>query len=749
MTTLADKSLLSGGDNKPPMLEKHLYDSWKSRMELYMMNRPHGRMILASVEKGPLVWPSITVDGVTRLKEYTELTPAEAIQADFHLQGKEECYTSTTVDSHCWDTSMIMNFYKDATGQFQVNTKFLNTLPDEWSKFVTDVKLVKDLHTTNVDQLHAYLEQHERHINRRLTLQEQVEAILENRGRLFAKTAKGKATCPESAPNQREKRMIHADDLDAYDSDCDELKSAKVALMANLSHYGSNALDESVNDTLTTELERYKEQVKVLKEGQNVDLRSKDNVSDSCAQSVEIDLLYLTSFRTLKRKGVFVAKTGKRSMKNLVDDADGIDSLNNQAIFDTIQLMGVWWTIMEVTLNYTCQAKEIKKLLTSSIAIRKSQTTYHTTQSQDEDKIGTEDFFAEKRGHKEYEAFMDSSWDHQLVKIRGIVIGLRSEIDPTINGERGLKRKMTLILNHKKVLQKLKKKLKQLANKKGGHKGDDDKASELLKRVKKMYVRPVGVKGEIKEEGTRKRKLGKRKKMKSKKRKFTSKDDEELRLCLTIAPDEDKEVDYEILDKKYSIIEWRYEYLTTKPQYDETEEVEDVYLNVVIRSNRQRGYFIIEPMAGHTRMYKNGYLRKRRKNISSISKKKKCHHPGLNDFVVAKVKTTLKSAWTEKDQIDNLLKERRLMRSLEKFVGGKLYEGDLRLRQKNHMILSYDVLINQSELLTMKMEILLEPTSNKLMVERFYTLAGNPVKEILLKLNLPDHRIRKDGGEGT
>ncbi|GJR09252.1 hypothetical protein Tco_0791904 [Tanacetum coccineum] len=49
--------------------------------------------------------------------------------------------------------------------QFQVHTKFLNTLPDEWSKFVTDVKLVKDLHTTNVDQLHAHLEQHERHAN--------------------------------------------------------------------------------------------------------------------------------------------------------------------------------------------------------------------------------------------------------------------------------------------------------------------------------------------------------------------------------------------------------------------------------------------------------------------------------------------------------------------------------------------------------------------------------------------------------
>ncbi|GJU71298.1 hypothetical protein Tco_1262703 [Tanacetum coccineum] len=37
-----------------------------------------------------------------------------------------------------------------------------------------------------------------------------------------------------------------------------------------------------------------------------------------------------------------------------------------------------------------------------------------------------------------------------------------------------------------------------------------------------------------------------------------------------------------------------------------------------------------------------------------------------------KVEATLKSAWTEKDQIDNLLKERRLMRSLEKFVGQSL-----------------------------------------------------------------------------
>nr|GEX36103.1 hypothetical protein [Tanacetum cinerariifolium] len=105
MTSLADKAILSGADNRLPMLEKDMYDSWKRIMELYMLNRQHERMILEFVENGPLLWPTVEENG------------------------------------------------------------FLNTLPPEWSKFVTDVKLVRDLHTTNVDQLHSYLGQHEYHAN--------------------------------------------------------------------------------------------------------------------------------------------------------------------------------------------------------------------------------------------------------------------------------------------------------------------------------------------------------------------------------------------------------------------------------------------------------------------------------------------------------------------------------------------------------------------------------------------------------
>nr|GEU60768.1 hypothetical protein [Tanacetum cinerariifolium] len=87
MTTLADKAIISGADNRPPMLEKDMYDSWKSIMELYIMNRQHERMFLESVENGPLIWHSIEENGVTRPKKYSELSATEAIQADCDVKA--------------------------------------------------------------------------------------------------------------------------------------------------------------------------------------------------------------------------------------------------------------------------------------------------------------------------------------------------------------------------------------------------------------------------------------------------------------------------------------------------------------------------------------------------------------------------------------------------------------------------------------------------------------------------------------
>ncbi|GKE09670.1 hypothetical protein Tco_1413221, partial [Tanacetum coccineum] len=99
--------------------------------------------------------------------------------------------------------------------------------------------------------------------------------------------------------------------------------------------------------------------------------------------------------------------------------------------------------------------------------------------------------------------------------------------------------------------------------------------SEVIKEESKEEVQ----KESKEEDSTKKRKLDTRKKMKSRKRRYiqnTSEDDsdkenDELRLHLTIAPDEEKEVDYEILDRKYPIKEWKTECLGTKPQTDQAE----------------------------------------------------------------------------------------------------------------------------------------------------------------------------------
>nr|GEU95480.1 retrovirus-related Pol polyprotein from transposon TNT 1-94 [Tanacetum cinerariifolium] len=79
--------ILSGADNRPPMLDKDLYDSWKSLMELYMQNREHGIMILESVEHGPLIWSTVEENGVIRTKKYVESSAAEKIQADYDMKA--------------------------------------------------------------------------------------------------------------------------------------------------------------------------------------------------------------------------------------------------------------------------------------------------------------------------------------------------------------------------------------------------------------------------------------------------------------------------------------------------------------------------------------------------------------------------------------------------------------------------------------------------------------------------------------
>ncbi|GJY63955.1 hypothetical protein Tco_0465415 [Tanacetum coccineum] len=110
MTTLAEFMIIAGADNRPPMLEKSLYDSWKSRMEFYMENRKNGRMILDSNLNDPLVWPTVVQEGVTtRKKTYAELSATEKLQADCDCKA-----TNIVLQGLPPDVYAIVNHHKVA-----------------------------------------------------------------------------------------------------------------------------------------------------------------------------------------------------------------------------------------------------------------------------------------------------------------------------------------------------------------------------------------------------------------------------------------------------------------------------------------------------------------------------------------------------------------------------------------------------------------------------------------------------------
>ncbi|GJX90991.1 hypothetical protein Tco_0344317 [Tanacetum coccineum] len=50
MTTLAKHIIVVGAENRPPMLEESMYDSWASHIHLFIKGKKHGRMMLDSID---------------------------------------------------------------------------------------------------------------------------------------------------------------------------------------------------------------------------------------------------------------------------------------------------------------------------------------------------------------------------------------------------------------------------------------------------------------------------------------------------------------------------------------------------------------------------------------------------------------------------------------------------------------------------------------------------------------------------
>nr|GEU84280.1 hypothetical protein [Tanacetum cinerariifolium] len=331
MTTLADKAILPDADNHPPMLEKDMYDSWKIRMELYMMNRQYGRMILESIENGPLLWLKIKENGVTRPKKYSKLSATEAIQADCDVKASNiilqglppEVYALVSnhkVIKELWERIQLLMQGTSLTKQerefhqqsdfsqldsglivlvFQKGDDPIEAINHRMSFLIAVV--TSRVAVQPIQGRQYSLVAGEGHMSKQCTKpkRKRDEAWFKDKLLLVQAQVNGQTLHDEElefladlgiTEAQTTQYVItnnapyQADDLDVYDSDCDEINSAKIALiMVNLSHYGSDNLAKVHNpDNVTNHVLNQAVQPMLISKQSNIMNQSETKItSDS------------------------------------------------------------------------------------------------------------------------------------------------------------------------------------------------------------------------------------------------------------------------------------------------------------------------------------------------------------------------------------------------------------------------------------------------------------------------------------
>nr|GEW98235.1 putative ribonuclease H-like domain-containing protein [Tanacetum cinerariifolium] len=211
-------------------------------MELYMMNRQHGHMILESIEQGPLIWPAIKENSVTQPRKYSEPTPSEVIQADCDVKATNIILQGLTV--------LVFKQGDDPIDAINHMMSFLSTVVT--SHFPTTYNQLR-----NSSNPHQQATIHDGRVKPKrkkddLWFKDKVLlAQAQANGQILPDKELQFLADPGIPEGQATQSIIthnaayQADDLDVYDLNCDELNTAKIALMANVSHFGSDALAET------------------------------------------------------------------------------------------------------------------------------------------------------------------------------------------------------------------------------------------------------------------------------------------------------------------------------------------------------------------------------------------------------------------------------------------------------------------------------------------------------------------------
>nr|GEU93582.1 putative ribonuclease H-like domain-containing protein [Tanacetum cinerariifolium] len=221
-------------------------------------------MILESVENGPLIWPTIEENGVTRLRKYSELTPAEAIQADYDTQQYSTNQSSTplsiTYPSNDYQSSVYHNVYSPQPSIPQLEYAPTINQQTQLPEFPQlDSGLTVLVFKQGDDPIDA--------INHMMSFLSAVVTSCYPTTNNQLRNSSNLRYAGDAAAVQNSNSSAQQDALIFY-----VIEQLKIQVI-NCTKI--NLDNKSVNDTLTAELERYKEQVKVLKEGQNIELEPK------------------------------------------------------------------------------------------------------------------------------------------------------------------------------------------------------------------------------------------------------------------------------------------------------------------------------------------------------------------------------------------------------------------------------------------------------------------------------------------
>nr|GEY84656.1 retrovirus-related Pol polyprotein from transposon TNT 1-94 [Tanacetum cinerariifolium] len=309
--TLAEYMILSGANNRPPMLDKDLYDSWKSQMELYMQNREYRRMIFESVEHGPLIWPTVEENDVIRTKKYAEVSAAKKIQADCYMKATNIIFQdygfTVPVFSPGDDliaflnkamailTAVTYSRFPSTNNQLRTsfNTRNQATIQDDRGNTISGhERVVKCYNCQGEGHMARQCTQPKRPRNAAWYKEKEMLVEAQEAGQILDEEQLAFLADPGIPAGQAQTIIPHnaafqTEDLDTYDSDYDDLLTAQAVLMAKISNYGFDVIledkanNEQNNKSITAELERYKERVKTFEQRLNIDLSSREKMIDS------------------------------------------------------------------------------------------------------------------------------------------------------------------------------------------------------------------------------------------------------------------------------------------------------------------------------------------------------------------------------------------------------------------------------------------------------------------------------------